>query len=235
MKNIFVTKIGGSLLYNLDLTFNENFLKKLITWFERSRERYDKIVIVVGGGKISRHIGQQVGKFTTTDEDQHRIGMQATVMNAEIIRSILAEDSIIVPKTLGEAMEVLMNDSNRFIVAGGFKAGWSTDMSAAVLANIIGEKKIHKLSNIDHIYTKDPANDPTAVIMKDIKWEEYFDHFGILVDDPTQKPNENTPIGAVCAKFAMQKGLSFFVSGGKTLNDTERLEDVFEAGSFVHP
>lgn len=230
-----VIKVGGSLLYKLDLTFNTSFINMLVKWYEANRSRYNKIVLVVGGGKLSRHVGKNIESYTNSQEDLHRVGMQATLMNATLIKAILRDEDIKVPMELGDALEAAVDTKTRTIICGGFKAGWSTDMSAAVLCNALGHDRFYKLSDIDHVYTADPKLDPTATIIKEITWDRFFDQFGIDKNNPEQKPNEHTPVGAVAAQFCSQKGISVVLSGGKTFEEKKSLGEVFESGTLIHP
>lgn len=235
MQDKIILKLGGSLLYDLSLSLNLEFLNKFQAWFKEAKKDYSRIVIIVGGGKLSRHLVGQVIPFMSTENSQHRVGMAITNTNAEILRSLLGEDSIMVPKTLGQALEMVVDDGPKYVVTGGFKEGWSTDMDSVVLAHILGIKKVHKLSNIDHIYTADPSKDPTATIIKDITWEDYFRTFGLTAGNITHRPGQNIPIGVLAARFASQKGISFFVSGGSTIDEQPSLSSVLESGTFVHP
>lgn len=235
MKEQFVLKLGGSLLYNDDLKLNVDFLDKFVKWFGEATARYDRMIIVVGGGKVSRHLVDLSKRYNPSEEDQHRIGMAVTNTNAEVIGAILRDKLIKSPRTLGEAFEMVSDDNIRYVVSGGFKEGWSTDMDAAVLGHMLGVKKINKLSNIDHIYTSDPRKDPDARIMKDLTWNEYFSHFGITRDLTSTTPGVHTPIDAFCSNFAAEKGLSFMVSGGSTIVEKGDLWEVLQTGTLVHP
>jgi uridylate kinase len=127
-----------------------------------------------------------------------------------------------------------MDNSIKYIISGGVKEGWSTDMDAALFADALNVKRFYKLSNIDHIYTKDPALEKDAKIITEISWPEYFKVFGI-VQNSQHIPNANMPIDPICANFCANKELSVFVSGGKSLDETKVLETVFESGTYLHP
>lgn len=235
MKDAIVLKVGGSLIYDSQLSLNKPFLFKLLKWYEKAKGEYKHVVLVVGGGTVSRHLTSQLEGIVPDDGMLHRIGMATTVVNSEIIRAFLHDDKIFVPKGLGEALENIVGENEGVTVSGGFKEGWSTDMDAAVFADILGVKTFYKLSNIDYIYTADPRNNPDAQPMKDISWDKYMSHFGITVGMPNHKPGLHTPIGGFASQFCAQKGITVKFSGGATLEGDTPLEEVMQSGSIVHP
>jgi len=235
MKSAFVIKIGGSLLYDDELLINKKFLFKLLKWFEKARKEYKQIVIVTGGGKISRHLTNQLKTIVPRDEILHRIGMEATRMNSEILRGFLNDEDIYIPTSLGDAFEFLLTNDTGILITGGHKVGWSSDMDAAVFADILGTKIFYKLSNIDYVYTSDPKINPDALPIKDITWSKYMQDFGILPGMTQHTPGLSVPIGGFASQFCSQKGITIKLSGGDFLKGDEPLEYIWESGSTIHP
>jgi uridylate kinase len=231
-----VLKIGGSLLYDEKLQLREGFLHKLKQWFETNKRTYNRIVIVVGGGRLSRFIGGQAVSFFYNATDIHGLAMQGTQLNAQVLKGLLSgpEENIKTPEDLSTAMKYIADQKLKHIISGGVKEGWSTDMDAAIFTNLLGLKRFYKLSNIDHIYTADPKLDPKATPISEITWKGYAKMFGI-VDGTTHAPNSNLPVDPVCTQFCLKKGISMFVSGGETLMEKANLESVFESGTYIHP
>ncbi|MCA9375133.1 hypothetical protein KC622_02270 [Candidatus Dojkabacteria bacterium] len=234
MGQSIVVKIGGSLLYNTDLTVRTDFLHKLVHWYKDAQKKYSKIVLATGGGKISRHLMKQVSQFSDNQEDFHQIGMSVTQTNAYILKTVLADQNIKTPSSMGETLEILMEDSPMTIISGGFKVGWSSDMNAAIIADVLHLDRFYKLSNIEYVYTSDPKLDPTAKPLRDMTWTQYFGQFKIKPGMTQHEPGMNVPIGAYCAVFCSEKGLSIFLAGGEKLNQTD-ISAVLESGSYIHP
>lgn len=234
MKSSIVIKIGGSVIYDNSLNVNENLLDKLKEWYRRNREDYKDVVIVVGGGTLSRDLQNKIAQHVGGEEYLHSIGMSVTHTNANLVRAYLGDPEIVVPQRLGEAYELLMGEERVSIVCGGLKVGWSTDMDAALFADILGESKINKISSIDYIYSEDPTVVEDATPIKDITWKEYFNLFNIQ-EDSIHAPNKNIPIDVECARFCKRKEISFWISGGKKVNEVELFEDIMSEGTLVHP
>ncbi|MBI2357124.1 hypothetical protein HYV12_03700 [Candidatus Dojkabacteria bacterium] len=231
-KNL-VIKVGGSLMYKNGLVLNSEVLTMIKDWYKRNRDRYDLIVFVVGGGKLSREVGNIVKGYIRNINDVHSVNMELTQTNAYILKGFLGDKNIFNPETLGEAYEFLMHGVG-VMVSGGLRHGWSTDMDAVVFADILGSKKVHKLSDIEGLYTSDPKLDPKAKLISDITWEKYRKMFKITNRNDEHTPNLHIPISVECALFSENKGISFWVSGGKTLQARKKLESVLESGTHLH-
>lgn len=229
-----VLKIGGSLIYDLNLQIRKEFLAKLAGWTEKALGSYDQIIIATGGGKMSRHLSSQLAGTKIDSMNLYQLGMSVTWVSARILASFIGGD-VAVPKTLGETVENIVHKENKVIIVGGFKPGWSSDMDAAVLADICHVTKIHKISNIEGIYTDDPRLVPDARVIKDMSWNQFFVQFGLTGGEKKDKPDMNTPIGSAAAYFAAKKGLTFFVSGGRTIDNANSFDEILESGSCVHP
>jgi uridylate kinase len=230
--NSIVLKLGGSLLYDADLNLNKEVLDKVKEWYGRAVKEYDAVVIVVGGGKLSRSVNEKVGALLKTDYDRHGVAMELTQTNALVLRGYLGDDRIFCPETLGDAYEYLIGDEKKLLISGGLKRGWSTDMDAALFAHILGLKEVFKLSDIESVYTADPKADPTATPISKITWKEYRELFGIT-DVQGHVPNGHTPISAESSRYCEAKGITFYVTGGKNLVQAKKLEDIFKMGTEI--
>jgi len=229
-----VLKIGGSILYQDNQDINFDLMGKIKSWYVENREQYTKVVIVTGGGVMSRNLQKRMQSNIENEKVLHNIAMSVTQTSAELLAGFLGDHDIYIPKKIGDAYEYMLENAPKTIVSGGLKSGWSTDMDAAVFADILSEKRVYKVSDIEYIYEKDLKIDPHAKPIKDMTWEDYFEQFSISEDD-AHDVNSNIPIDKECAKFCRTKGISFFVCGGKNLYEKESLNDVFSDGTLVHP
>ena len=234
MNSSIIIKIGGSIIYDNSLNVNKELLDKLKEWYRRKRGDYKNLIIVVGGGTLSRELQNKIAKHVGEEEFLHSIGMSVTHTNANLVRAYLGDPEIVVPQRLGEAYELLVGREKNTIVCGGLKVGWSTDMDAALFADILGKSKINKLSSIDYIYDKDPTAAGDVTPIKDLTWKEYFKLFDIKADS-IHSPNKNIPIDVECARFCKGKGISFWISGGKRIREAKLFEDIMSDGTLVHP
>ncbi|NMC09046.1 hypothetical protein GYA44_01810 [Candidatus Microgenomates bacterium] len=233
MEKRIVMKIGGSVLYDKFLNINYELLDKVRDWYKESKEEYEKIVLIIGGGALSRDMQGRI-KEDMDQEYLHNIGMTVTQTNAALLQGFLNDTDVFVPNTLGEAFEYLVEDGKKVLLSGGLKSGWSTDMDAAVFADIISVDRIFKLSDINYVYDKDPKEFEDAKPLKDISWGDYFSMFNIT-DGDVHKANGKIPIDVGCAQFSKNKDLSFVITGGESLYTKESIKDILTDGTFIHP
>lgn len=234
MKRSIIVKIGGSVIYDKTLNINGEFLSKVKNWYFKSKEDYEKVIMVVGGGTLSRELQERIATSVGGEQYLHSIGMSVTNTNANLVKAYIEDENIYIPKKLGDAYEFLMNDGVKRMVSGGLKVGWSTDMDAALFADILEEQKIYKISNVEYIYDKDPNQVENAKAIKEMTWDEYFDLFNIQ-EDSTHKPNKSIPIDVECARFCSRKGISVWFSGGERITQEPTFENILESGTLVHP
>lgn len=232
MKNDIVVKIGGSLLYGEGGKLNLEVLEKIRTWYADAISKYNRIIIVTGGGKLSRNLVDQLGSVLNDEISKHRIAKAITQINAEIIRGVLDSQNLHVPYTLGDAYDLIVDRGVKGLVLGGLKDGWSTDMDAAVMADLLDIDRVYKVSDIDFVYDKDPKQFTDAKPIRTISWQEYFDMFGITDLSVTHIANQHVPVDAHCARFSKSKGIKFFISGGKDIYQKD-LASIFEGGTAI--
>ena len=233
MKKDIVIKVGGSILYDHLLNINFDLFKRLRQWYIENKKDYDHIVFVTGGGRLSRDMESKVAESIKEVDGIHNIAMSVTQTNATILASYLQDRNIFVPKTLGNAYEFLHSDEKGYMVSGGLKVGWSTDMDAAVFADALALDRVHKISNIDYIYDKDPKEFFDAKPIKDMTWKAYFKMFSILPNEE-HVPNSHMPVDAKCSLFCEKKDISFHVTGGKLLYESDNLSKILNNGTFIH-
>ena len=234
MKKNIVFKIGGSVIYDKALNINEEFLKKLKSWYVGTKKDYQKVIMVVGGGSLSRELQDKIAPSVGGEKYLHSIGMSVTNTNANLVKAYLEDENIYIPTKLGDAYEFLVSEGEKRMISGGLKIGWSTDMDAALFADILEESKLYMISNVDYIYDKDPNKDEDAKAIKEMTWDEYFDLFNIQ-EDSTHTPNNSIPVDVECARFCSHKGISIWFTGGEKIIQEDTIENVLESGTLVHP
>jgi len=233
MSKKIVVKIGGSVLFNSNLDINFPVLKKFKDWYHQHSGEYEKIVIVTGGGALSREIQKKVEGSVIVEESLHNIAMSVTQTNASIIQGYLEDPNSYIPKRLGDAYEFIAEEKNKTLISGGLKVGWSTDMDAAVFADMLDVNTVYKISNIDHVYDSDPTTNTDAKPFEDLTWVEYSGLFNITNGD-SHGVNKNIPIDVMCAQFCLKKEISFFICGGKALFEKPTVEEILQTGTLIH-
>lgn len=233
MKKDIVLKVGGSILYDHLLNVNFDLFKRIKKWYWDNKENFNRIVLVTGGGGLSRNIESKVSEYIKNRDGIHDVAMSITQTNATILSSYLEDPQVFVPKTLGDAYEYLNDNEKGNMISGGLKIGWSTDMDAAIFADILHTERVYKISNVDFIYDKDPKEFFDAKPIRDMLWSEYFEMFSISPDQELV-PNAHIPVDGKCSIFCNKKRISFHVTGGKLLYEIDEIAKILNEGTFIH-
>ena len=224
-KETIVISVGGSLIIpdQIDITFLSALKELIVRETDPSKGR--RFVIICGGGKTARRYQEAAAKVTNlTKDDIDWIGVHATRMNGQLIRTIFYETAY--PIMIRNPDEVLdIPRDTKLIVAAGYRPGASTDLRAIQIADRVGAKKVVNLSNIDYVYTDDPQKNPDAEKIENISWSD----FRKLIPaewDPGLLP----PFDPVAAREAEKLGIEVAIINGNKLAE---LENYLENRPFV--
>ena len=216
-KKSVVISLGGSIIVpdQIDLDFLKEFKRVILSLPD------ERFIVICGGGKICRKY-QDAARATgeISKEDLDWIGIRATRLNAELVRTCFGHDAH--EKVIHDPHEPI-DAGRRIIVGAGFEPGSSTDLRAVQLAKRFGAVRVINMSNIDYVYSADPKKDPGAEKMKTISWPA----FRKLVGD-TWDPGLNMPFDPIASREAAQLGLEVAIIG----NDMSNFERLLKGEAF---
>lgn len=221
-----IISVGGSLIVPKE-GINTVFLNNLNSFIRKqlSDNPHRQFFLEIGGGATARQYrdaGQEVVGHELTRDDLDWLGIHATRLNAQLIRTIfqdLAHPYII------KKYEIIRKVTEPVIVAAGWKPGWSTDYCAMLLGEDYGVKKILNLSNIKQVYTADPRTNPDATPIEKISWVDFRK---IVGDEWT--PGLNAPFDPIAAKKAQEIDATVVVMSG---DDFDNIQNYFDGKPFV--
>lgn len=213
-----VISLGGSIVApdNVDSSFLSAFLAGIRSYLAKNPD--SKLVFVCGGGAPARKyqtaFREVVGNSgKSTDNAQDWIGIRATHLNAELVRAALGDlckDPLIIDPTTKD-----IAFAGRVLVAGGWKPGFSTDTDAVYLARRFGGKLVINLSNIKKVYSDDPRNNPNAVPLDSISWEDFRKMVGT-----EWVPGKNVPFDPIASGLAQEAGIKVVCADGRNIDNT---------------
>lgn len=138
--------------------------------------------IVVGGGNISRGRSALKGLHSITAD---HMGMLATVINALAMRDALENlgvstrvmSAIAIPsmvESFNRDKAIRSLSKNRVVIFAGGTGNplFTTDSAASLRAIEIGADILLKGTNVDGIYSADPAHDKTATLYTRLTYDE---------------------------------------------------------------
>jgi uridylate kinase len=220
MKTIVIS-LGGSVIVpdKINVGFLIGF-KKLILRYIKKGYRF---VIITGGGKVAREYKEYACKISDIAEiDKHFIGITATRLNAELIRSIFGEWAYV--KVLLDYNHKI-NTNKKIIVAAGFKPGTTTDFESVKWAQNFNVNNIINISNIDHVYDKDPRKSPDAIKIENISWEA----FRKIIGKDNRGGGKHFPFDPFASKLAQEGKIKVSL----TNCDLKNIEDCILGKRFV--
>lgn len=207
-----IISLGGSVLapHQIDVDFLRQF-RQLILKFVHDGSRF---VIICGGGKTAREYQGAASRVVhAVPEDLDWLGIHATRLNAHLMRTIFRETAH--AKVIKNPNEkIRLKESERVVVAAGWKPGRSTDYIAVLLAKNLGARTVINITNTDFVYDRDPSKFPGAKPIRQISWEEFRKLIGVS----RWSPGLNTPFDPVAAKVAEKLKLRVAVMGRSLAN-----------------
>lgn len=205
------TKGLSQISNGVDIEFLKKFRRFILNLLRGSY----KIVIIAGGGGLSRKYNQaakQLSKISDLDLDW--LGIAATKLNAELLRVIFAKYAY--PKVIADPYQLTNLSTYQLIIASGWKPGCSTDRVAVLWAEKLKAKQIINLTNIDYAYDKDPREFPDAKPIKNISWQDYRKIVG-----SKWSPRLSTPFDPIASKLAQKYKIKVMILNGRNLKNIE--------------
>ena len=178
----FLIKLSGEILGE------RGFDREKVAFFAReiSTIKSAKIAIVIGGGNLWR--GRDATDFGFLPADSDAIGMNATILNAAILRNFLQKIGkkarVFSPfpvdrlseKYSPDAAKAALKAGEIIFCAGGTGAPFFTTDSAAVLRALeIGADAVLKGTKVDGIFSADPMKNPDATRFSKISFSDALD------------------------------------------------------------
>lgn len=226
MSNPTIISLGGSLIVPdaIDIDFLTAFHDLILSEIKKGR----RFILICGGGRTSRiyqHAARRIGILTRHDLDW--LGIHSTRLNAQLLRTIFRN----------QAHSQVVKNPNRnipfkkpILIAAGWKPGFSTDYDAVVLAQHHHAKPILSLTNIDHVYDKNPHTHPKAKPLKEVSWRKFRKLVGSEWD-----PGLHAPFDPVASRLAQKLGLIVKVLHGKDMDNVKRaIEGRVFQGTTIH-
>lgn len=218
--NTFILSLGGSLVVpkgGIDTQFLANFNQFIRDQISSKKRRF---FIVVGGGATTRHYqeaARTVRGEKIEDVDLDWLGLHATRLNAQLIRTIFRD---IADLRVIKHYEIILKIEHPVAIAAGWKPGWSTDYCAVTLAQDYNIPTVINMTNIDQVYDKDPKKFPDAKPITKLNWKEYRAMAG-----DKWIPGMNLPFDPIASQLADQFNVTVKILNGNNLDNLSQALD----------
>ncbi len=216
----FVLSVGGSVFFNEKLRAPE-IAKFCEVINELKREGYN-FVLIVGGGRVARAYQAGVKALGGNNFEMDEAGIAITRANAFLFTHGIDKAWKTVLSDPKDADNILRLE--RTPVYGGSIPGQTTDAVAAIIAELVGGDMIN-LSNVDGIFSADPAKEPNAKMYTELTHTKMIS----LLKAQASKPGAHTFIDPHAANMLWRSRIKgFFING----NDFENFKAVVRGQSF---
>ena len=215
-KKPIVISLGGSVLYpdNIDT----NFIKKFDTFIRAQVKKGRRFIIVSGGGRLSRNYQEAAASATNvTDTDKDWIGIHATRLNAQLLRTVMSDicDHVVI-----DERGKLSRLRKAVTFGSGWRPGASTDYVCVKLAIDYGAAVMVNAGKPDHVYTDDFVKNKDAKPFDVLTWKQYR----ALVPGKWT-PGLSSPIDPIAARLAERNKIKAIVIRGTDLDNFANLLD----------
>lgn len=164
-KNVVIS-YGGSVFTQVLETELEERVKEL----QELSDHVEKLIVVVGAGTLKSHIKASSDEASQAELDL--VGIQATRLNASMLRTYFDDAHPTIPRTLDDVVEAV--EYSDLIIMGGTEPGHSTDAVAALAAELIDADTMINATDVDGIYDSDPDSGE-AEKMDEMSYSELLD------------------------------------------------------------
>ena len=206
----FVLSVGGSVFFNEKLRAPE-IAKFCEVINELKREGYS-FVLVVGGGRVARVYQAGAKALGANNFELDEVGIAITRANAILFTHIIENSwkSVLVePK---EAENVLL--LGKTPIYGGTTPGQTTDAVGAIIAELMNADFIN-LSNVDGIFSADPAKEPSARMYKELSHTKMLSLLKAQASKPGAHVFTDPHAAAILERSKIR---SFFINGNELDN-----------------
>jgi len=172
-KRILLKLSGEALMGNSNAGIDQLTLDRIVAELKALTQLSLQIGIVIGGGNMIRGATQSKGKLSRVTADQ--MGMLATMMNCLAMRDALQAEGIVahimsafampgIAETFDRYRAIRKLEQQHIMLFGGGTGNplVTTDSAASLRAIEINADILLKATNVDGVYTADPAKNPEA-------------------------------------------------------------------------
>lgn len=220
MKEPVIFSLGGSLIVpdHIDADFLSSF-KKMI---EDRLDAYKQFIVVSGGGKTARRYQDAARAINgPEDEDLDWLGIHSSRLNGHLLRTMFKKHAD--PEMITSPEKMTPREA-KILIGAGYRPGNSTDYVATLFAKAYGIKTVVNLSNISHVYDKDPNRFEDAQPLKQMSWDQLQELVGT-----EWTPGANAPFDPIATKLAADLGLRVIVMKG---GDLENLANFLDGNDY---
>ncbi len=173
------------------------------------------LMVVCGGGRISRYYSETGRALGGSTEQLDHMGIMITRVNAALLRVALGDIAVEgAPDTVEEAAELCAE--GRVVVMGGTVPGHTTDAVATMLAQKVGASKVINATAVDAVYSEDPKVNPDAERYSELEISQLAEL--VYSQHDAGSSSVFDPKGV---RIATAEGIDILIVSGRDLDDLQ--------------
>lgn len=220
LTNVFVVSVGGSILVKGKP--DKDAIAGVASCLNELIRQGFKLVLVVGGGKVARDYVDTAKSLGANNFELDELGIRITRANAFLLLSSIDNAFPEILDDIKFADDVLAKGKTP--IFGGLMPGFTTDAVGALLAEFLNATFVN-LSNVDGIFTADPAAHPSARLYHEMGYDKLLE---ILVSN-SMKPGQNLVLDLPAAMILKRSNIpAFFLNG----QDLDNVKSAVQGGQF---
>ncbi len=208
--NVFVLSVGGSIL--IDGKPSVTAIAKFSECLNDLIRDGSHFVVVVGGGKVAREYISAAKTLGASMFQQDLLGIDITRANAALLAVSIENAEQRILTDVKEAAAVL--ERGKTPVFGGLLPGLTTDAVAALIAEFLHATFVN-LSNVDGVYSADPATNPGARFYPELSYDRLLS----IVKLSAMQPGQNLVVDLPAAMILRRSKIPAFFLNGKDLEN----------------
>ncbi len=191
-KRVLLKLSGEALMGSQSFGIDEEVVARIADEIRDVCELGVELAVVIGGGNIIRGVAASDRGLDRVTGDN--MGMLATVINALALQDSLEKRGVTTRvQTAIEIRDVAepfirrrairhLEKGRVVIFAGGTgNPYFTTDSAAGLRANEIHAEILLKGTNVDGVYTADPAKDPNAELLQEVSYQQVLEkNLGVM-------------------------------------------------------
>jgi len=210
MKTLIIS-LGGSII--APDKPDHFFIREFKNFVLNNLDKY-RFIISCGGGKTNSYYNHAAKRISdVSDDDLDWIGIMASRLNAELIRSIFGK--LAYEKVLIDPEKTIKTDK-KIIISAGYKPGRSTDYITVLLAKMFNSNLVINLTKLSYVYDKDPEKFENAKKLFSVSWNDYLKIIG-----KKWTPRLNTPFDPIASTLAKEYKIKVAIMKGTDLHNLE--------------
>lgn len=220
VSNVTVISVSGSIL--MDGKPSPEAISVLAACLNGLIRQGHRLVLVIGGGKVARDYINAAKALGANNFELDWLGIAITRANAGLL---LASIENAFPEVLAEVKKAkVVLAQGKTPIYGGLMPGFTTDAVAALIAEYLGARFVN-LSNVEGVFTADPAAHPSARMYRELSHSRLIE----IIAGNAMKPGQNIILDLPAAMILKRSGIpAFFLSG----HDLENFKNALNGFEF---